>query len=973
MTTNRPLRFIIDTGANMSIINENLCEPSMKEKIKPVQIRTLQNTCYSNTRVKIPSFKIFQSDKIMEFLELKFHKFYDGLIGNNILMPFKANIDYNSCSLVLNNGVKMPLFFNQIHENSTKKYETLSNEIPIGEERNASINPVSEVRINHLNEEEKLKLTKIVKKYREIFYKDGCDLTFTNTIKHEIKTTDTMPIYTKTYRYPQIHKEEVDRQIQDMLKQGIIRPSKSPYSSPLWVVSKKIDASGKQKWRLVIDYRKLNEVTINDKFPIPNIDDILDKLGRSMYFTTIDLAKGFHQIEIFENDIPKTAFSTNQGHYEFLRMPFGLKNAPSTFQRMMNSILSELIGKICFVYLDDIIIFSTSIEEHLISIERVFRKLQEANLKVQLDKCEFMRKEIEYLGHVVTSEGVKPNPNKIKAIKQFPVPKTTKQIKQFLGLVGYYRKFIKDFAHIAKPMTTQLKKGNRINPSDKDYLSAFNKLKSLIISESILSYPDYNKKFVLTTDASNYAIGAVLSQHCQPISFASRTLNEHEVKYSTIEKELLAIVWATKYFRPYLYGREFTVKTDHKPLQWLANIKEPNSKLQRWKLRLEEYNFNVEYTKGKENYVADALSRVEINLNEDNFSTDATIHSAEEDNRNYIQISELPLNLFKTQIIVKRGETNKTEFRNIFNKKRIIITSNEPGEKLYENILRNHLPKKGIVGIMFDDMRMFIEFQDTYIKWKIPEINIKVNKVNYVLEDVTNRSELKEAILQEHFKNNHRGINEVYLEIKSTLYYPNLKREITQVINNCYICSIAKYERKPLKLPFRITETPSFKNEIIHMDIWFLKKGKPYLTFIDKLSKYAQVIPIKSRNWLDIEKGIKQYIGIIGKPKRIITDNERSFGSINCKSYFENNNIELHLTTPQLHTGNSDIERFHNTLNEHIRIIKTREKLEHGIKDEVDYVIETLLYYNNTIHSSTGYKPINFQDGTLSAEDIGEI
>ncbi|EEZ99857.1 Retrovirus-related Pol polyprotein from transposon 17.6-like Protein [Tribolium castaneum] len=250
----------------------------------------------------------------------------------------------------------------------------------------------------------------------DIFYCENLPLTFNNQIKHYIRTKDNNPIFTKTYRYQEIHKEEVRKQINSMLTQGIIRPSTSPWSSPIWIVKKKLDASGKKKWRLVVDYRQLNEKTVNDKYPLPNITDILDKLGKSIYFTTLDLASGFHQVQMNPDDIEKTAFSTENGHYEYLRMPFGLKNAPATFQRVMDNILREIQNEKYLVYLDDIIIFSTSLEEHIVRLKDVFEKLRNANFKIQLDKSESLRKEVAYLGHIITPEGVKPNPEKIKAI-----------------------------------------------------------------------------------------------------------------------------------------------------------------------------------------------------------------------------------------------------------------------------------------------------------------------------------------------------------------------------------------------------------------------------------------------------------------------------------------------------------------------------------------------------------------------------
>ncbi|CAK1582403.1 unnamed protein product [Parnassius mnemosyne] len=462
---------------------------------------------------------------------------------------------------------------------------------------------LSRLRTDHLNMEERINLENLCQKYADIFYIDGEALTFTNKIKHKIRTSDEMPVFTKSYRYPYIHRDEVRDQIGKMLSQGIIRPSESAWSSPIWIVPKKPDASGKTKWRLVVDFRKLNEKTIDDKYPIPNINDVLDKLGNCQYFSTLDLASGFYQVEMDPEDIPKTAFNVENGHYEFLRMPMGLKNSPSTFQRVMDNVLKGLQNVICLVYLDDIVVFSTSLQEHMINLEKVFSRLRESNFKVQMDKSEFLKRETAYLGHVITKDGIKPNPDKIRAIKNYPMPRTPKEIKQFLGLVGYYRKFIPNFARITKPFTQCLKKGNKV-VINSEYTDCFEKCKNLLTNDPILQYPNFNKEFILTTDASNVALGAILSRGPEgadkPICYASRTLNDSELNYSTIEKELLAI--------------------------WVMQLKEPNARLTRWKLKLSEYDFTVKYKSGKSNTNADALSRVEIH----NEETDSMIALASE-------------------------------------------------------------------------------------------------------------------------------------------------------------------------------------------------------------------------------------------------------------------------------------------------------------------------------------------------------
>ena len=475
--------------------------------------------------------------------------------------------------------------------------------------------------MEHLNPEEKKALLDLCYEFEDIAFLEGDILSATDTIEHNIELTDDKPIFAKTYRYPHVHREEVERQIDDMLKQNIIEPSKSPFSSPLWVVPKKIDASGKQKWRIVVDYRLVNEKTIGDRHPLPNITEILDQLGHSKYFTSLDLKSGFHQIKLSEKDKHKTAFSGPGGHYQFLRMPFGLKNAPATFARLVNVVLSGIQGIKCFVYLDDIVIYGSSLKDHMNKLRSVFERLREHNLKIELDKCEFLRKELSYLGHLITCDGVRPNPQKIESITNYPTPKSTKDIKAFLGISGYYRRFIESYAKIAAPLTKLLKKGEEFKWTQAQE-DSFNLLKSKLTQGPILSYPDFNKEFQLTTDASGTGIGAILSQDDKVISYASRTLNKAEIKYSTIEKECLAIVWAVRYFRPYLYGRKFKVLSDHKPLQYIFNIKDPGSRLVRWRLKLMEYDFDISYKPGKSIPHVDALSRI---VNEDNFISVKTL------------------------------------------------------------------------------------------------------------------------------------------------------------------------------------------------------------------------------------------------------------------------------------------------------------------------------------------------------------
>lgn len=470
------------------------------------------------------------------------------------------------------------------------------------------------LNLDHLNQKERESLMPICEEYSNIFHLDGDKLSCTDQIYHEIKTSEAAQlINVRPYRLPFKHRQEIDRQIQKLEEDNIITPSKSPWNAPLLVVPKKPDENGVVKYRVCVDFRKLNQISTGDAYPLPNITEILDQLGKSKYYTTLDLAQGYHQVKMHPDHCNKTAFSTDKGHFEFLRVPFGLKGAPATFQRLMNSVLTGLNGIKAFVYLDDIIIYALDLEDHSRKLKEVFDRLREANLKLQPSKCSFMRKEVNYLGHVITDKGVRPNPQKIDCVVKFPTPTNAKEIKSFLGLSGYYRRFVPNYGQIAKPLTSLLKKDVPFYWSDLCQES-FDKLKAILTKEPLLQYPDFEQPFNLTCDASNFAIGCILSQGSigkdLPIAYASRTLNKAEQNYNATEKELCAIVWGVKQYRPYLYGQKFKIITDHRALSWLFNVKDPGSRLIRWKLKLEEYEYEIRYKPGVSNTNADALSRI---------------------------------------------------------------------------------------------------------------------------------------------------------------------------------------------------------------------------------------------------------------------------------------------------------------------------------------------------------------------------
>lgn len=568
-----------------------------------------------------------------------------------------------------------------------------------------------------------------------------------------------------------------------------------------------------------------------------------------------------------------------------------------------------------------------------------------------------MKRETEFLGHIVTKDGIKPNPEKVSCIQKFPLPKTPKEIKQFIGLTGYYRKFIKDYSKIAKPMTKYLKQNAKMNTNDEEYIDSFKTLKQLLTHDPILQYPDFNKQFVLQTDASNFALGAILSQNGHPICYASRTLNNHEQNYSTIKKELLAVVWATQYFRPYLFGRKFIIETDHRPLTWLFNIKEPSSKLVRWRLKISEFDYEIRFKKGVKNGNADALSRVTINLTE-----------AEEQRIKEVQ---RPLNFYKRQVIIKKINSGSLKIRktNIFRFCRTTILTKTLDRPSVKTLIQNHFKKNKTTAVYIEDETFFRTFSETVCaEFKKDYVIFRCKKL---LRDIKEENELAEIIQKEHLKNNHRGISENFLELKEEIYHPKLKDRITKYINNCEVCNKEKYERKPLKPKFQLTETPNGPKEVVHVDVFYSLNKTLFLTIIDKFSKHAQAIKIIGRSWTEFKKAIIQYLSNVGHIKKIIVDNELGFKAIPLQEFLKENNIEIHFTSSGNHTSNADVERLHNTINEHIRILKHDPNKDTETTEEK--IFRIIKYYNDTIHSTTGRKPIDFINGTITREDYISI
>jgi len=547
-----------------------------------------------------------------------------GLLAAQTLCVCKENkvptrlMNFSDETIMLNRGTKIGYF--EVMNSPNKQAHV--NTINVQDNGSPLIDLFDKVERNSfLSQTEKAKAKEIFKKYKSVFSANKKDLGLHCDIKHEINIKENAPIQQVISKVPINVEEWVDQQVENLLNQNVIRKSTSPWSAPVVVVTKKTG-----DYRLCVDYRRLNSVTIRPTFNIPDTRVLFDALHGSTIFSCIDLSNAYYQCEVEEKHRKYTAFTTRKGHYEFNRMPFGLVGSPFTFQRLMNNILHKENWQKCLIYLDDIIIYGKSFEEHCKNLEIVLSKLTNAGMKLSPQKCNFFSPKVQYLGHVISARGVETDPNKVSAVLNWKLPETVAELRSFLGFTNYYRRFIQNYAEIVKDLERILKDSSKSGSPKKDNskllwnndaLKAFDSLKQHLCQAPCLAYPDKNSKFILDTDASHEAIGAVLSQvqngEIKAIAYGSKKLSKAEIGYCITRKELFAVYHFVSQFKHYLLGRNFTIRTDHKALKWLMDWDKPNtSQYCSWIAELELYDFTIEHRQGSKHVNADFLSRPRI-------------------------------------------------------------------------------------------------------------------------------------------------------------------------------------------------------------------------------------------------------------------------------------------------------------------------------------------------------------------------
>ena len=565
-----------------------------------------------------PDSKVFTSKKVLLPTCLVANSIYDGSILLKVVNPYPID-------KTLGKGTKLGKVVC-----NTEDYECLRNDEVMGNFVNSlRVQPANELQRDlkkanpevysmylesskEMNEKDKLFLLQILCKYVDVFSIDDSDIGTTTLIKHKIVPKNNKVVYRRQYKHSEEQHQQIDAEVEKLLRSGVIRESMSPFNSPILMVPKKEPG----KWRFCLDCRYINDLTENEYFPIPRIDETMDSLAGAHIFSVLDMTSGYHQVLLDEDTSDMCAFSTRKGHYQYTRLPMGLRNSGMTFQKMVTLLMAGMLHSEVLAYLDDCILYSKSVKKHLQLLEEVLSRFKNAGLKLKPKKCKMFQKEIVYLGFLVNAEGIRPNPEASRKIRELKEPACVKEVQQFLGKVNYYRKFIPKLAEIAHPLyeltKTKLKSKFQWN---SEHQMAFDQLKSILCSGQVMGHPRFDKPFILDVDASDFALGAELSQVDEngderPIYYASRHLEKAERNYSATARETLAAVFGCEHFTQYLQGRKFLLRTDHNPLVWLRNMKSPKRPYNGWIVRLEQFDYDIQYRRGKDHINADFNSRI---------------------------------------------------------------------------------------------------------------------------------------------------------------------------------------------------------------------------------------------------------------------------------------------------------------------------------------------------------------------------
>ena len=819
------------------------------------------------------------------------------------------------------------------------------------------------VNVDGFSSDHTEQIDQLLSRWKHIFSTGITDIGRTNLVEHEIKLHDNIPFREPYRRIPPGMYEEVRQHLKEMLEIGAIRKSSSPYCSNV-VLCRKSDGS----LRFCIDLRKLNNRTIKDAYSLPRSTETMDSLIGSKFFSKLDLRSGYWQVELKEEDKHKTAFTVGPlGFYECNRMPFGLTNAPATFQRLMEACMGEMHLKECLIFLDDILIFSSTFEEHLERLESVFDKLEKHNLKLKPSKCEFFMREVKYLGHVVSEDGIRTDPDKTEALKTWPVPHNIKTLRSFLGFAGYYRRFVKNYAKIIKPLNDLLvghptnKKGKKSKRNKVPWewgpaqQSAFNTIIDKLTSPPVLAYADFSKPFTVTTDASSDGLGAVLYQeqdgHERVIAYASRGLRASERNYPAHKLEFLCLKWALcDKFHDYLYGNTFVVRTDNNPLTYVTRTAKLDSTGHRWLAALSNYNFKLIYKSGQTIRDADGLSRrpqvsqafpdVMKAITEGTVSAHECFAFAET-----VVVSEIAANLPDDPKVQNLQQVNwKTAQGNDADIAQV-ITLVQTGEK----------PKGENLDKYSDEVQKYVrEWGHLEVKDGILYRNSTLDGEN-IQQIVLPKSLREMAFTGLHSDVGHPGRDKTLWLVKQRFYWPGLEKDVAKAVESCSRCVCAKTRPVPSATLVPIQTTRPL--ELVCIDFLSLEPSKGgyenILVITDHFTRYALAIPTRNQLAKTTAKALfDNFIVHYSFPERLHSDRGQNFESKVIQELCKIAGMKKSRTTPYHPMGNGMVEKFNSTLLRMLRTLHQEQK-----SDWKSYIPALVHAYNATKHDSTGFAP----------------
>ena len=821
-----------------------------------------------------------------------------------------------------------------------------------------------------LTAEQREDILRLVSSWHDVFSKHDLDVGLTGLVKHRINLTDFSPFKQRHRKIPHSMYKEVRDHLQQLLDAGIIRRSQSPWASNVVLVRKKDNSL-----RLCVDFRQLNKRTVKDAYALPRIDELLEGLGGNQYYSVLDMKSGYHQVGITDEHKEYTAFTAGPlGFYEYTRLPFGLSNAPATYQRLMESCLDDLVfgeDKVCHIYLDDIILASKTYEEHKRCLEKVFQKLKDAGLKLSPKKCCLFKSKVKYVGHIVSANGIETDSEKTIKVSNWPIPKNADEVRTFLGFTSYYRRFVKNFAAIAKPLnhllagTRNKKKRYRKSCSRTDAAgkwewgesqqTAFNKLKETLMSPPILAYPDYTKPFILHTDASLHGLGAVLYQNIdgmdRAIAYASRGLSLAEQRYPIHKQEFLALKWAiTSKFHDYLYGTKFIVFTDNNPMTYVLEKAKLDATAHRWIAALGVYDFTIKYRSGKSNADADGLSRMPQTDDFSEVSPDCIKTLCQSHICNHyitsLSMTSVPSELNLYDDVIPR------DWR--------MIQSQDPVVNQFVRAVTQS-KKPGVLQVGTRHGKILLrEFNKLVIKRGVLYRKIQ-SKDDYVFQLVLPESYKKIALKGAHDDMGHLGRDKTLAVLRDRLYWPNMTSDVDEYVKACERC-IKRKSPTDVRVPL-VNITSSQPMELVCVDYLSLEMSaggyEHLLVITDHYTKYAVAVPTKNQSAIVTAQALfNNFIVHYGFMKRLHSDQGAQFEGNIIKELCKLAGNVKSRTPPYNPASNGITERFSRTLLSMLGTLDPEHKQDW--KSQVGHLVHS---YNCCIHDSTGFSPYRLMFG----------